>query len=294
MSITLDPNEISLIIPVKDNQDGVDKFLKHLWETQDADSLPKEIILVDNLSVPPLALSEGQENSPIPIRIINCSQKGPGAARNRGAKAALGKWLLFIDSDCVPTDESIRGYLHLTSEASAYIGRVDALEKDPISEYYFSQQIHRPPEVKDEQGRIKPKYLVTANFLIRKELFEAKSGFNEFFVFACEDMDLGLRLMQEKPLAFAENSVVRHDYHDGLRGFVRRFYAYGQGNRLIRTRHRVATFPLPFLPKDKSRLANFALAILQWFCLLIGYSVMHLRLLTGKQSRQAVKRHEFT
>lgn len=285
MSITVDSNEISLIIPVKNNQSGVNQFLTRFMETQLPETYPKEIILVDNQSSPPLMIPEERVQYLIPIRLLICSKTGPGAARNEGAKHASGNWLLFIDSDCLPTNSSITGYLNLRINASAYIGAVTALGDDPVSQYYFSQKIHRPPEKKDHQGNVTPKYLVTANFLIRKKVFEDHSGFNEFFTFACEDMDLGVRLVQEAPLAFANEALVLHDYHDGLGGFIRRFFAYGQGNRLVRTVHDLPTFPLPFLPKNKSRYVNFGLACLQWLCLLSGYAVMHLWLLTGSQQR---------
>ncbi len=285
MSIAIHSHEISLIIPVKDNQSGVNQFLTHFLETQTSDTYPKEIILVDNQSNPPLVIPETPAGFPIQIRLISCPRKGPGAARNCGASESKGSWLLFIDSDCIPTESSIRGFLDLQTHASAYIGTVNALGNDPVSNYYQSQKIHQPPEKVDGHGRVTPKYLITANFMIEKEVFYNHHGFNEYFTFACEDMDLGVRLEQKASMAFVDAAMVKHDYHDGFSGFIRRFYAYGKGNRLIRTMYKLPLFPLPFLPKDKSNWVNFGLAGVQWLCLFTGYLVMHVRLLTGKQPR---------
>ena len=39
----------------------------------------------------------------VPIRMVAQPHRGPGAARNAGAAVAGGRWLAFLDDDCVPT-----------------------------------------------------------------------------------------------------------------------------------------------------------------------------------------------
>ncbi len=48
-------DEITIVIPVKDNQTGIDIFLTEFFRTHNADNFPKEIIIVDNNSNPAIA-----------------------------------------------------------------------------------------------------------------------------------------------------------------------------------------------------------------------------------------------
>ena len=85
--INISPNKINstknitIVIPVKDNQKGIDNFLTAFFKTHTEDNFPREIIIVDNNSKNPLLISD---TFPIPVRIISCNKEGPGSARNMG------------------------------------------------------------------------------------------------------------------------------------------------------------------------------------------------------------------
>lgn len=263
--------EISIIIPVKDNQSGIDKFLESFFKTHTPADYPCEIILVDNNSSVPVLISGFNTDLELPIDIYLCEKPGPAAARNLGAKNAKGKWLLFMDSDCIPTECMIDGYLRRRKRAVAYQGSVSIVGKDFLSSYYLSQKIHLPPAAFDGS----PKYLVTANTLINRTAFEKISGFDERFTLAGgEDIELAIRLSEIGQLAYATDSVIQHNFDDGMAGFVRRFIRYGKGNRIISRLHNENMFPLPSTAKNKKVIVNNFLVILQWACLLWGYLKM--------------------
>ena len=158
----LAPSDVSVVVPVKDNQAGIEQFLATLFETHDADTLPREIIIVDNASHPPIRIPERFVHHGIPVRLLHCARRGPASARNMGATAATGGWLLFADSDCAPTASFITGYAEKMNGAVGYAGRVRAVGDGWLPRYYESQGILVPPRGVDDR----PLHIITANALV--------------------------------------------------------------------------------------------------------------------------------
>ena len=50
--------EVTIIIPVKDNQNGIDLFLTEFFTTHTADNFLREIFIVDNNSSPKIGLRQ--------------------------------------------------------------------------------------------------------------------------------------------------------------------------------------------------------------------------------------------
>lgn len=264
-------NEISVVIPVKDNQKGIDNYLTKFFETHSKIDFPKEIIIVDNNSSLPITLKPDYLNYGLPIKLIECRKIGPASARNKGAEIAKGKWLLFNDSDCIPTKSLLKGYLKADNNSVAYAGNIKSLDNDKLSKYYESQEILIPLKTQDENGNFVPQYLITANSLIWKKSFNQIGGFNEQIGIAGgEDVDLGLRLSQIGNLAYAFDSVAVHDFSDGIIGFYKRFKRYGEGNRIVQELWDTDLKPRLFRPNERN-LANELLAKFQFIGLKLGY-----------------------
>ncbi|APY06859.1 glycosyl transferase [Winogradskyella sp. J14-2] len=264
-------NEISIVIPVKDNQKGIDNYLTKFFKTHSKTDFPKEIIIVDNNSSPRIELKTEFMKFGLPIKLIECKKVGPASARNKGAKIAKGKWLLFNDSDCIPTKSIIKGYLKADNNSVAYAGNIESLDNDKLSKYYESQEILIPLKTYDENGDFVPQYLITANSLIWKKAFDEIGGFNEQIAIAGgEDVDLGLRLSQIGNLSYAFDSIAIHDFSDGFVGFYKRFKRYGQGNRIVEELWNTDLSPTLFRPNERT-FANEILAKFQYIGLRIGY-----------------------
>jgi glycosyltransferase involved in cell wall biosynthesis len=271
--VDFDCSKVSVVIPVRDNQTGIDRFFEAFFESHDPATFPREFIIVDNGSVVPVSLHPRFEQHRVPIHVLRCSRPGPACARNDGASVATGEWLLFCDSDCIPTHSFLRGYGSHINGALAYAGYVQAIHADPLSRYYESQEILVPPKVAEER----PQYLITANALVWKKAFEEVGGFDERFEFAGgEDVDLGFRLSSIGSLSYAPASVVRHDFSDGFGGFLRRFVRYGAGNRRLAEEYGIDLRPRPFVPNVRSAF-NCMAAGLQFFALSWGYHAPRLR-----------------
>ena len=264
-------DEISIVIPVKDNQIGIDTYLKKFFETNNQDRFPKEIIIVDNNSTPSIIIRDEFQNKGIEIILIQCLKSGPAAARNKGANIAKGNWLLFNDSDCIPTKSLLTGYTNADNLSVAYAGNIKALGNDSLSRYYESQEILVPLKTYDENGQFVPQYLITANSLIRKPAFDQINGFNENIVIAGgEDVDLGLKLSRIGTLSYAYDSIAIHNFSDGLFGFIKRFIRYGQGNRLVEELWTTDLKPRIFRPNETT-LLNGIYAKFQYLFLTVGY-----------------------
>ena len=262
--------KISIVIPVRNNQRGIDNYLDNFLKTHSHDNFPREIIIVDNNSDTKTDIKRHLDKG-LELKLLTCGKVGPAVARNLGVEKSNGDWIVFNDSDCIPTKSLLTGYIKESNGAIGYAGNVKSLGQDFLSKYYESQEILIPLKTKSDVGEFIPQYLITANTLVWKKTFEKVNGFNETIKIAGgEDIDLGLRLSEQGDLSYAFDSVVFHDFNEGLIGFYKRFDRYGQGNKMIENLWDLNMKPRPFRPNDKT-LVNEVLAKLQYLFLLKGY-----------------------
>lgn len=265
--------EITIVIPVKNNQLGIDLFLEEFFKTHSTNNFPKEIIIIDNNSRPKIQLKRAE--FPISVRLLTCSKIGPASARNFGVQQAQTEWILFNDSDCIPTNSLLTGYLKVQNGSIGYAGNIKALGRDFISKYYEHQEILIPPKVYEKTNEPRPDYLITANCLVWKAAFDKVGGFNETIKIAGgEDVDLGFKLLNIGQLSYAFDSIAKHNFGDGIKGFRERFIRYGCGNKIISELYGLDLTPKIFSPNKRTPI-NYILAFLQYLWLSIGYKKMN-------------------
>ncbi|MBD3171130.1 glycosyltransferase [Candidatus Bathyarchaeota archaeon] len=262
------PKEITVVIPVKDNQKGIDNFLKALIKTHRTQEYPRQIIIIDDRSKSTEILDKYHKE--LDILLLHSDKRGPAAARNIGWKKAKTNWILFTDSDCIPRKNWINGYNASLDGSIGYAGNVKAYGNDYLSQYYESQNILIPAPY-TLFGIEYPEFLVTANALVWKPALREINGFNEeIYIAAGEDVDLGFRLREIGELRYALESIINHNFDDGLEGFKKRFYRYGQGNKRISEIYNIDLTPQPFKPKIKTP-GNVELASIQHKYITKGY-----------------------
>jgi glycosyltransferase involved in cell wall biosynthesis len=269
----LEAQDVSLIVPVKNNQQGLDALLESITQLQDPSCVPAEILIVDNGSHHPIQIASRYRKR-LPIQLLQCDRRGPASARNVGAQHASGCWLWFCDSDCLLTDQSLQGYRQALNGAIGYAGWIrTTLKGGKIRQYYEDQQILIPPHIILETEGVRPEYVITANALVYQPAFQAISGFRETFRYAAgEDIDLGIRLWKVGMLSYAPNAIVYHDFDPDLVSFLKRFIRYGRGNRHLSQMYHVDLTPRRFSP-ERANPYNWMLAQLQWVGLRIGYAL---------------------
>lgn len=260
--------EITLVVPVLNNPIGINRLLEALKATHPKAALPREILIVDNGSDEPLR----PKDYGLPVRVLHCAKRGPANARNMGVAEAFTEWVAFIDSDCVPCEGMLSGYLNATPGSLGYAGMVKALDSDPVSKYYDDQEILIPPEVSGGEDHGRPDYLVTANCLVWKPAFMKAGCFDgSISIAGGEDVALGFKLREIGQLDYATESSCMHEFSSEVADFAGRFIRYGQGNRLVAERFGLDLEPRPFQPVAPGYF-NDMLAQIQFECMRHGYN----------------------
>lgn len=269
----IQPKEISIIIPVKNNQLGIDRFLKSFYVTQKKEFFPMEIIIIDNNSSEPVKVSKDFTGRGIDIRVLTCKQKGPAAARNVGIRNSIGQWLLFCDSDCIPTSSLIIGYVQNNVKAIAFTGNIEPQTNTWLDNFYNRERVLLPRMKPNTMFEAVPLYIITANALVWKEAIIKCGYFNESFINAGgEDVELSIRLWKIGNIAAMPKSVVLHDFGNGVRDFYKRFISYGKGNRQLEFVTKINMKTTFQKPKQSTYLDYFT-KFLQYAFISIGYYI---------------------
>jgi GT2 family glycosyltransferase len=177
----------------------------------------------------------------VSVTLIRQSNGGPARARNTGAMKATGRFLVFTDDDCQPTEGWLCA-LRQTFEANrdAVIGgRVIngllanryAIASQIIDDYcrsYFNRDLTEPT------------FFPSNNLALRKELYERIGGFDATFKLnAGEDRDFCERCLGHGlKLVNSPDAIVAHCHQMGLRGFWRQHFNYGRGGWSYSVAHR--------------------------------------------------------
>lgn len=151
----------------------------------------KEIIIVDDASVPPFEI-HSQSAREANITLIRIQPNaGAAAARNVGARCASGTHLAFLDSDDVWSPA------HL----STLVGEIE-LNRSNVAVYSWCRGRSPIPvgalkirRICDRRMAWPPPSWRTSAFIVRREAFEYLGGFEESLRFR-EDTDLFLRVME--------------------------------------------------------------------------------------------------
>jgi FkbM family methyltransferase len=191
----------SVVIPTYERPDGLRKCLKSLRQENQKFSPVYEIIVTDDSKsdrccrlvaeeFPSVFWGEGKKN-------------GPAGNRNAGVARAKGKWIVFLDDDCIAEP----GYLSA-----------------------FAKEIKDDPKLKVLEGRIFPdrpkktwaegcpanetgEMFWTSNLCINKSTFEDLGGLDERFAVAFEDVDLAYRFKSAKvKTKFVYDAAVCHPW----------------------------------------------------------------------------------
>lgn len=224
---------ISVIIPTLNRNKHLQRCLNSLINQT---IKPDEIIIIDN-SINKIAedLILEYKIKKIIIRYFSEKRKGTTYARNLGIINAQGKYLLFIDDDCVADKLLIENYLKALKKNKIILGNVKnysnniySLLENLDTKYFFQKGLIK------QKGGYYSFFLDSKNFAIKRLLVVKNNlyfnnNYAQYSIF--EDVELGLRInfFHKKKILFKKNALVYHYGRDNLYNHLRRGWRMGRG-----------------------------------------------------------------
>ncbi len=185
--------QVSVVIPARDAARTLPRCLEAVI-AQIALQSPAavEVIVVDDCSNDQTSEVAGH----YPVQLVRLPRhSGPSAARNRGAQAARGAVLFFVDSDVVIAPGALAKALDIMSarpEVGALIGSYD---DDPADHSIVSRFKNLAHHHFHQRSHAEATTFWGACGVIRRDCFMAAGGFDESR-FQIEDIELGYRLVE--------------------------------------------------------------------------------------------------
>jgi glycosyltransferase involved in cell wall biosynthesis len=168
----------------------------------------------------------------LPLRVVNQDHSGPARARNTGAAATTGEFLLFLDDDCAPAPDWLRQWdLHASRHPGSAAG---GGTRNALRNNLYSSATHALVEYMQQSsdaGKSDLAFLASNNLCLPADRFRALGGFSTTFpLAAAEDRDFCDRWRTRGwPLLRAELAVVHHAHQLTFSGFWRQQRNYGRG-----------------------------------------------------------------
>ena len=211
---------LSIIIPYHNSKEATVRLIKTLGASKKAPTF--EVVLVDDASDQKITFEDIKavtNRKKVGIRIVRLERnKGPAAARNKGAKLARGTFLLFLDSDVEVFSDTLSNLAAIYKDDPDVVAVTGVWVKEQRSQAFF-------PNFKalrdwsywiNERDKSGYYYLFSTRVAsIKKAVFARLGGFNESYTAALvEDIELTYRIARRYAIIFAPNVRVKHEFED--------------------------------------------------------------------------------
>ena len=247
---------LSVVIPTFRKPELLARTLASLADQELPADLPWELVIVDDGS------DDGRtpaviEAAATALRVVAAGgghNEGRARARNRGWRAASGRWVLFLDDDIVLRPGALAAHLDAQREREgAYLGTVftaPEIVDSPLFAYLDSRGVAKCTG----RGEVPARYLLTQNVSIPRAALERVAGFDEDFgAYGFEDMEIAFRLQDHAGVRFfaLPEAVGEHVHHHTLAEYLQKKRICGEQTlpQLARSHpHRMAEMKLDLLP----------------------------------------------
>ena len=189
---------VSIIIPVFNRRDELRKCLESIYQ-QDYENI--EVIVVDDCSSEDiLGLLKADYPNVRPIK--NDIHMGPSFLRNQGIVVSGGEYILFLDSDTEFATKMAISDMVRTLEANGDYGSIggELVTKENCMLGAYGKKIGFDGQAgsvlarKEGPSLRSCDYLASCNCMVRREVLYKIGGFDPYWEFGGEDMDVGFRI----------------------------------------------------------------------------------------------------
>jgi mycofactocin system glycosyltransferase len=235
---------VTAVVPVRDRPAGLAATLEAL-----AAAGAPEVVVVDDGSDGPGTAWAAERGGATVVR--HEEARGPGAARNTGAKSTASEVIAFVDADCTPSPGWLEPLLpHFGDETvGAVAPRVIAGHRVGTPRWLGEYEVARSPlDRGTREAPVRPRGVVpfvpAAALLVRRRAFEDIGGFDEDLRTG-EDVDLVWRLHEAGwAVRYEPAATVVHPPRPDAAAWLRQRYDYGSSAAPLAARHRSAVAPL--------------------------------------------------
>lgn len=193
--------DISMIVPAFNEEKLLATSLqavKTAAKAFTAAGLEWELVVCDNNSTDRTADIARAEGARVVVEPVNQI----GRARNTGAGAASGRWLLFIDADCRPSLELLHDAAALTRRSDVLLAGATVSLDDATLGPRFACGVW------NTLSRLR-RFVAGSFILVRASAFREVGGFDLQF-FAGEEIDLALRLQRVVGRRDRQRTIILH------------------------------------------------------------------------------------
>jgi mycofactocin glycosyltransferase len=263
-------DDVDVVVPVRDDVESLEALLSSLRGLH--------VTVVDDGSIDAHAVARCAERFGADVVRLD-ENRGPGSARNAGARATSRPLLWFIDVD-VTFDNALDVLSRLQSHfedplEGAVAPRIRGAQGSSMRDRFEEQ--FSPLDMGDRSGLVIPNAVVhfvpSACLLVRRGSFG--DGFDESLRYG-EDVDLVWRLHDQGWLVrYVADVVVSHRARNSWRDWWRQRVRYGQSSSELAKRH-------------GTRLAPFRAdtwTLLAWTSALLGKPMVGLRIIDAARDQ---------
>ncbi len=235
----------SVVIPVRDDADGVRATLQCLRSAHGRRPLAK-VVVVDDGSSPALEPSLLLEAGPPELVVLrNDRPRGPAAARNHGAAITFSPIVAFIDAGVTfdPTDFT-RLFRWWPEPVMAVAPRVRSRPDPGLVARY--ERARSPLDMGSVPSLVGPKravpYVPSTFLAVHRAALATAGGFDESLRFG-EDVDLVWRLSDLGWVQYRADVAVCHPPRPTVGRLMRQRFQYGSSAAALGRRHGAAVTP---------------------------------------------------
>ena len=228
--------QLSIVVPTYNRRQILSRTLPSLLGQECVGTGYEVIVVVDGSTDGTLTMLNRAEWGSR-LQVIHQPNRGLAAARNRGASAARGEILLFLDDDMM-VDRDLAA-IHVEEHGIASrrvvlgaLGLAEGVRRSFLKEGVAAWSRDMERRLSTSGYRLRFDDWSFGHASISRTLFLDLGGFDETFVsYGNEDYDLGLRLTRRGVEArFVQRAVARQIYDKTFAAWLRDVYCVGQAD----------------------------------------------------------------